>query len=116
MDSQATLKWLSLLLGVGYLLQDIVLMVVFGGAPWWLFIENILLGLAYLAWGFFRCGKYPEVPLVWVAGWNAARVIDAALDFSRPLYFTVSHAVLVVLAVLVGVLAWLSLRQSKEKV
>ncbi len=113
MDSQATLKWLSLLLGVGYLLQDIVLTVAFGGAPWWLLVENIFLGLAYLAWGFFRVGRSPEIPLVWVAGWNAARVIDAALDFSRPLYFTLSHAVLVVLAVLVGVLAWLSLTRAR---
>ncbi len=111
MDPRTILKWLSLVLGIGYLLQDVVLTWVFGEAPWWLLVENVFLGLAYLSWGFFRVGRYPEIPLVWVAGWNAARVIDAALNFSRPLYFTVSHAILVALAVLVGILAWLSLNR-----
>lgn len=110
MRASEVLKWLSLLLGFGYLVQDFVLTFAFGGAPWWLLTENVVLGGAYLLWGFFRWGRYPEIPLVWVAGWNAARVIDAALDFSRPLYFTISHAVLVVLAIIVGLLAWLSLK------
>ncbi len=110
MNPGGFLKGLSLLLGIGYLIQDILLILVFGGAPWWLLTENIFLGLAYLAWGYFRLGRYPEIPLVWVAGWNAARVIDAAIDFSRPIYFTVSHALLVILAVIVGILAWFSLR------
>ncbi len=110
MNPRGFLKDLSLLLGIGYLVQDVLLILVFGGAPWWLLAENILLGLAYLVWGYFRLGRYPEIPLVWVAGWNAARVIDAALDLSRPMYFTISHALLVILAVIVGILAWYSLR------
>ena len=112
MSASTALKWLSLLLGVGYLLQDLVLLFVFGNAPWWLLVENIFLGAAYLAWGFLRMGHRPEIPLVWVAGWNAARVIDAALDFSKPLYFTLSHSILVILAISVGVLAWLSMREE----
>lgn len=114
MSSSRMLRWLSLLLGLGYLLQDFVLTFAFGGAPWWLLAENIVLAVAYLLCGYFRWGRYPEIPLVWVAGWNAARVIDAALNFSKPLYFTISHAVLVVLAIIVGVLAWLSIKDSQK--
>ncbi len=110
MTARSLLKWLSLLLGIGYLAQDFVLTLAFGGAPWWLLAENIVLGTAYLAWGFIRLGHKPEIPLVWVAGWNAARVTNAALDFSKPLYFTLSHWILIILAILVGILAWFSLR------
>ncbi len=111
--ASTSLKWLSLLLGLGYLIQDLVLTIGFGGAPWWLLTENIVLGIAYLGWGYLRLGRYPEIPLIWVAGWNAARVIDAALDFTRPLYFIVSHAILVILAIAIGVLAWLSYREGE---
>ncbi len=112
MRAEITLKALTLLLGIGYLVQDVLLVSVFHNPIWWLLAENILLGTCYLAFGFFKVVRWSEIPLVWVAGFNAARVLKAALDFTRPLYFIASHAVLVILSLAVGVLAWISVRQQ----
>ena len=110
MSALKALRYLSLLLAIGYLLQDLLLTFAFHNPIWWLLLENVVLALCYLLFGYFRIIKWSEVPLTWVAGFNAARVLDAALDFTKPLYFTASHAVLVVLSILVGVLAWLTLK------
>ncbi len=112
MSPSKALKYLTLLLAIGYLVQDVLLTFVFHNPIWWLLAENVVLALCYLSFGYLRVIKWSEIPLVWVAGFNAARVLDAALDFSKPLYFTASHAVLVVLSILVGVLAWLAIEGS----
>ncbi len=108
MSPSKALKYLSLLLTAGYLVQDVLLIYVFHNPLWWLLAENVVLALCYLSFGYLRAVRWSEIPLAWVAGFNAARVLDAALDFSKPLYFTASHAILVVLSILVGALAWLT--------
>ena len=105
---------LSLILGLGFLAINLVLMANPAPEPWWLYLENLVLAALYLLAASPNILKRPEIPLSWLSGWIAARMIDATLDTTRPLWFGLSHAIVILIAAAAAVLAWRDSQKGLE--